>query len=149
MPARSHIPPGFQAINPYLIVKGADKLIAFLEKTFDAKEAIRIVMPSGLIGHAEYRIGASVVELAEATDEWQPMPASLHIYVEKIDECYAKAVAAGGETISDPRDQFYGERSASVRDPVGNIWHIATNTEDLSNEEIQRRAEAYFRENSE
>jgi len=144
MNAGSYIPSGFHTVNPYLIVNNAAAVIDFLKTVFDAEERMRFPTPEGGIAHAEVQIGDSIVEIADATSDWPAMPASLHIYVPEIDATYQKAVAAGAEVVSEPKDQFYGERSASVRDAGGNVWHIATKTEDLTLEEINRRvAEAF------
>ncbi len=135
-------PQGFHAITPYLIVEGANRLIAFLKEAFGAEEII--VMPSddGGVMHAGLRVGDSVVELSDAGGQWRPMPAALHFYVPDVDTVYERALAAGAQSISAPQDMFYGERAASVEDPAGNHWHIATLIEELSDEEIHRRAEA-------
>lgn len=106
--------------------------------------------PDGKIGHAELEIGNSVIMLA---DEYPDMdfrgPASiggtsvtLHLYVPDVDATFSKATAAGAKPVRAVEDQFYGDRAGSVRDPFGHVWHIATHKEDLSPEELRRRAEA-------
>lgn len=142
MSDRSYLPDGFHTVTPYLIVSDAAALIEFLKAAFGATEVMRMPGPEGQVMHAEVRIGDSVIEMGQANGEWPAMPGSLHIYVPDIDAVYLRALDAGAVTLSEPKDQFYGERSASVEDPVGNLWHIATKTEDVSPEEMRRRAEA-------
>ena len=134
-----HVPSGFRALTPYLVVEGASRLIEFVQKVFDAEVLIRMDGPDGKIHHATVKIGDSMLELADAGGHWGPMPAGLHVYVPDIDATYRRALDAGAVSILAPADQFYGERSASVRDPLGNVWHIATHTEDVSEEEMKRR----------
>jgi PhnB protein len=119
-------PEGFSTVTPYLIVTGADRLIEFLKTTFEAQEKLRVPTDDGKIMHAEVRIGDSPVELADSTDRYPPMRASLHVYVPDCDAVYARAIKAGGTVINEPMDQPYGERSGGVLDPFGNQWWIAT-----------------------
>lgn len=147
MKAKSHIPEGFHTINSYLHSSNAKELLAFVTKVFDAEVIHEMADDQGGIRHAEVRIGDSRVELSDACDQWPSMNASIHIYVEDCDATYAKAIEAGAETLSELADQFYGERSASVRDTLGNIWHIATNTEDLTVDEMKQRVADYEAEN--
>lgn len=143
MSPKSHIPEGFHSINSYLHSSNAGQLLEFLTRVFNAEVVLKMEDDQGAIRHAEVRIGDSRLELSDACDQWPSMNSSIHIYVEDIDATYNKAVEAGANTLSDPADQFYGERSASVRDPLGNIWHIATNTEDLTPEEMRKRVAEY------
>lgn len=129
-------------MNPYLIVKGADRLLDFLKEAFCAEETFRMAQPDGTIGHAEARIGDSMVMMGEAGGQWSPMTASLHLYVEDCDAVYRRAVQAGATSLREPADQFYGDRSAGVRDPFGNAWWIAPHVEDIPPEELKRRAAA-------
>jgi PhnB protein len=135
------IPDGYHSVTPYLIVQGADKLLDFLTRAFGAEETVRMPRPDGSIAHAEVRIGDSVVMLADAGEQWSPMPAGIHLYLEDCDATYLRALEAGATSVQEPADQFYGDRSAGVRDSLGNHWWIATHVEDLSEEEIAKRAE--------
>lgn len=146
MSAENHIPKGYNTVNAYLIVPNASELIDFVTEVFGANEVMRMPLPEGGVAHAEVRLGDSTIECADACEAWPAMPASLHVYVPDIDDAYERALAAGGKTASEPKDQFYGERSASVRDSNGNLWHIATKTEDLSIEEMKRRATEHHSE---
>ena len=139
-------PDGHRAVTPYLVVAGAAKVIDFLKRTFDAQEIMRLDAPEGRIGHAELRIDDSLVMLGDAHGEHQPMQAMLHVYVADADATYRRALAAGGISVQEPTDQFYGDRSGGVRDPCGNLWWIATHIEDVPPDELRRRAEAAMRQ---
>jgi uncharacterized glyoxalase superfamily protein PhnB len=136
------IPDGYHTVTPYLTVQGVVKLIDFLKQTFDAKEIERHKRSDGSIGHAEVKIGDSVVMIGEAGGQWQPMPCNLYVYVPDTDATYRRALAAGAVSIMEPSDQYYGDRNAGVKDPCGNSWWLATHKEDVSAEEMQRRAAA-------
>jgi PhnB protein len=134
------IPEGYHTVTPYLLVQSAEKLINFMKNAFDAKETERYSMPDGSIGHAEVRIGDSVIMVADAQgDEYKPMAAGIHLYVEDCDVTYKLAIGAGATSVREPQDQFYGDRSAGVNDQFGNKWWIATHKEDMSKEEIIKR----------
>ncbi|QJD28618.1 VOC family protein [Methylococcus geothermalis] len=138
------IPDGYHTVIPYLVVRGAADLIEFMKKAFDAKEWERIMRPDGTVGHAEMRIGDSVVMLSEARGEWQPMPGAIYLYVPDADAAYQRALDAGATSISPPANQFYGDRHGGVRDASGNLWWIATHIEDVPAEELKQRAEVFF-----
>ena len=137
------IPDGHHTVTPYLVVNDAARLIAFLQRAFDGKETICSTKPDGSIGHAEVRIGDSVVMLGQADGEWKAMPCAIYLYVPDTDAVYRQALQAGATSIMEPANQFYGDRNAGVKDPCGNLWWIATHFEDVSPEELKRRAEAY------
>jgi PhnB protein len=136
------IPDGYHTVTPYLVVKGAAELIEFMKHAFGAEEIMRHATPEGGIMHAEVQIGDSRIMLGEACGEFRPMPAMIHLYVNDADAVYRAALGAGGTSLREPADQFYGDRSAGVKDAWGNQWWIATHKEDISPEEIKRRSEA-------
>jgi PhnB protein len=138
------IPAGFHTVTPYLVVQGAAKLIDFLKQAFDAKEIMRMPLPDGTIMHAEVKIGDSIVMMGDARGEMKPMPAAIYLYVNDADATYQRALRAGATSTMEPADQFYGDRSAGVKDPVGNQWWIGTHIEDVPPDELARRAEAYM-----
>jgi len=140
--AAKPIPEGYHSITPYLVVDGASRLIDFLKQAFGAEETFRMPMPDGKIGHAEVKIGDSVVMMGDAGAQMPPMPAMLYLYVNDADTTYKRALQAGATSLNEPMDQFYGDRSGAVKDPVGNHWWIATHKEDVPPEELARRAEA-------
>jgi PhnB protein len=144
------IPDGYNSVTSYLIIQGAARAIKFYEEAFGATELFRLADPSGKVGHAEISIGDSRIMLA---DEYPEMgfrspqslggsPVGIHLYVEDVDSVADRAVAAGATVLRAVQDQFYGDRSGSVADPYGHVWHVATHKEDLSMEEIGKRAAA-------
>jgi len=142
------IPEGYHSMTPYLCVKGAADAIEFYKKAFGAKELLRMPAPGGKVGHAEIQIGDSRVMLADEFPEMgfvSPQsvggtPVMMHLYVEDVDATVPKAVAAGAKVTREVADQFYGDRGGQVEDPFGHKWYVATHKEDLSPEEINRRA---------
>lgn len=133
------VPDGYHSITPYLVVSGAAWVIDFAQEAFGAQEIMRLPGPNNTIGHAEIKIGDSVVMLADATTAHPARPANLMLYVPDVDEVYRRALKAGGKSEREPADQFYGDRSASVIDLAGNHWTIATHVEDVTPDELQRR----------
>jgi len=122
-------PAGYHSITPYLQVKGAQRLIEFIKNAFDAEEIFRI--PRGeQIAHAQLKIENSMIEVADAIDKYQPNPTAIWLFVTDSDAVYARALRAGATSLREPTDQDYGDREASVRDPFGNHWYIATHRED-------------------
>lgn len=136
------VPDNYHTVTPYLVVPGAAKVIDFLKQTFDAKEIVRMAGPGGSIAHAEVKIGDSVVMMGEPMPGQTPMPAQLYVYVKDVDAVYTKALAAGGTSVREVADQFYGDRNGAVKDPCGNHWGIATHKEDVSPEEMKKRMAA-------
>jgi PhnB protein len=144
------IPDGHHGVLPYLIVDGAERALDFYKKAFGAVELFRHKAPTGKVGHAEVRIGGTVVMLADVHpdfDAYGPAhyggsPISLHLYVEDVDAVARQAIAAGAKVKRPVADQFYGDRLGTVEDPFGHTWHISTHIEDVSSEELDRRAKA-------
>jgi PhnB protein len=145
------IPEGYHSVTPYLIVKGAAQAIAFYERAFAAEELYRMPMPDGRIGHAELRIGDSRIMLADehpGVGALSPgsvggTPVTIHLYVEDVDATFARATAAGARVTRPVADQFYGDRLGVLTDPFGHVWSVATHREDVSEEELRRRAEQH------
>jgi PhnB protein len=143
------IPAGFHTATPYLIIKDADRAIDFYKKAFGASELMRMADPSGRIRHAEIKIGDSPFMITDENPdfpEWRSpesrggTPVHIYLYVEDVDAVFGRAIAAGAKQLLPVQDQFYGDRSGGVTDPFGHVWYIATHTEDVSPEEIARRA---------
>jgi len=153
MPAQP-IPPGYHTVTPYLVVRGGEQAIDFYTRAFGATELFRMADPSGKIGHAEIRIGDSHVMLADEFPEMgsvSPQTAGgsavgLYLYVDNVDALAAQAVAAGAIVERPVKDQFYGDRSGTFRDPFGHRWTIATHIEDVSLADIDVRAKALQQE---
>lgn len=132
-------PEGLRSVTPGLSVKGAAEFLTFLAKAFAAQIVFKKEASNGTVGHAKVRIGDSMIECSEAHGEWGPRPITLHLYVPDVDGMYKDALAAGAKSLSEPKDQFYGERNGGVVDAWGNHWYIATHKEDLSTEELMSR----------
>ena len=148
------VPTGYHAITPYLIVHGAADAIAWYCKVLGGKEIMRLPGPGGRVGHAEIQIGGSRIMLADDDPErdikapgaFGGSPVSLVVYLPDVDTVVTGAAAAGATVQSPPADKFYGDRMASLADPFGHTWHIATHIEDVSEEELRRRLEAMTRQ---
>lgn len=144
------IPDGYHTVTPYLIVKGGAAAIDFYKKAFGAAELFRMMKPGGLVGHAELQIGSSRIMLADEAPEigvhgpehYGGAPFSILLYVEDVDKIFNQAVAAGAKVQRPVANQFYGDRSGGVKDPFGHVWYIATHIEDVSQEEMEKRAAA-------
>ena len=136
------VPEGYHRVTPYLVVADGEGLIAFLRNAFGAEVLSRTLRPDGTIANAEVRIGDSMLMVAQAREPWKPMPAGFYLYVADTDATYEAALAAGGQSVMEPSDQFYGDRNAGVQDPWGNNWWIATHIEDVDEAEVQRRMTA-------
>lgn len=145
-----HIPEGYHSITPYLYLRDATRAIEFYKEVFGAKELFRMDAPGGKIGHAEIKIGDSHIMLADEctdADARSPQaiggsPVGLLLYIEDVDAVTESALAAGAKLLEPLEDKFYGDRMGKLEDPFGHIWAIATHMEDVSPEELQKRAAA-------
>lgn len=147
------VPEGYHSVTPYLIIKGASDAIEFYKKAFGAVELFRMPAPDGKVGHAEIKIGDSPIMLADEQTEMGysyigpatlgGSPVSIMIYIDDVDTIFNQAIAAGGEQLKPLQDQFYGDRSGSLKDPFGHVWHVATHVEDVSPEEMDKRLAAF------
>jgi PhnB protein len=144
------IPDNYRRVTPYLIVNGAADAIDFYKKVYGATEIMRMPGPDGKIGHAELKIGDSVIMLADENVEmghkgprtFGGSPVSLLLYVEDVDRVVKNAVGAGSKLVRPVADQFYGDRTGGIVDPFGHEWYLATHVEDVSPEEMKKRADA-------
>jgi PhnB protein len=142
------IPDGYHSVTPYLILHDAARAIEFYQQAFGAAELFRMPGPDGRIGHAEIRIGDSLIMLADENPEMGARspktmggsPILILLYVEEVDAVVAQAVAAGAKLIRPIENKFYGDRTGGLEDPFGYQWYISTHVEDVSPEEIERRA---------
>ena len=146
------IPSEFRGATPYLAVHDAARAIEFYRHAFDAHELMRLTDTQGKIGHAEIAIGEARILLSDeypdrgvsAPPALGGSPVSLLVYVADVDQVVHQATAAGAKVLAPIADRFYGDRSAKLEDPFGHVWMIATHMEDVSPDEMRKRAAAMF-----
>ena|ERR1051325_4460394 len=143
------IPDGYHTVTPYLVVEGAARMIDFMKEAFGAEEVFRMAGKDGRVDHAEVRIGNSMIMVGDASDEHKARPSMICLYVEDVDATYQRAIAAGATSIREVADQFYGDRSGGVTDASGMQWWISTHVEDVTPEELAKRAAAYEEQHKE
>jgi len=144
------VPEGYNTVTPYLICKGAAAAIDYYTKVFGATELMRHGGPDGTVGHAEIKIGDSVIMLADEFPDLQFLSpktvggtaVGMMLYVADVDAVFERALAAGAREHQPLEDKFYGDRAGTLIDPFGHMWMVATHVEDVSPEEMSRRAEA-------
>jgi PhnB protein len=144
------IPSGYHSLTPYLVVNDASRAIDFYKQAFGAKETVRMAGPGGKIGHAELKIGDSMLMLSDempGSGNRSPQslggsPVSVFMYVENVDSVFDQAVKAGAKADKPPEDMFWGDRFGHLTDPFGHLWAIATHIEDVAPEEMRKRAQA-------
>lgn len=144
------IPEGYHSVTPYLAVRNASAALEFYQKAFGATELMRMEDDKGKIGHAEIKIGDSPIMLADEHPEIEFLgPASrggstvnIMVYTEDVDALFRRALEAGATEVRPLKDEFYGDRMGTVRDPFGHVWHLATHKEDVSPEEMEARMKA-------
>lgn len=145
------IPDGYPRVTPYLIVDGAADAIDFYTTVLGAAQrGDRMTTPDGKIGHAELELGDSLIMLADESPDWGALgprtvggtPVTIHVYVEDVDDVFAKALAAGATEVRAVTDEFYGDRTGQFDDPWGHRWNVASHVEDVSIEEMAERAKA-------
>ena len=140
-PAVKAVPDGYHAVTPFLNTKGAAELVNFLKRAFGATEIMSMPGPSGVVVHAEVNIGNSRLMISEAM-QGEPSRGSFYLYVGDADASYNQALNAGATSERGPKDEFWGDRMATVRDPFGNTWSVATHKEDVPPHEMGKRAAA-------
>jgi uncharacterized glyoxalase superfamily protein PhnB len=118
------MPPGFNNIAPYILVNGAAQFLGFLKSAFEGAEVLRVPRPDGSIMHAEVRIGDSLVELADANDQYPARTMFIHLYVADADATFERALRAGAISVQQVADMPWGDRQGTATDPFGNTWHV-------------------------
>ena len=121
----SPVPEGLHTVTPFLQLQGVDRLLAFVNEAFGAEIVSRHADPQGVVRHAVMKVEGSAIEMGEAHGQFPAIPAMLYVYVADVDRSYARALAAGAESLRPPADQPYGHRTAAVRDAWGNQWYVA------------------------
>ena len=142
------IPDGYPRVMPYLCVEGAAKAIDFYSTVLGAKERMRMPGPGDSVGHAELELGDSVIMLSDAFPEMGNLsptqvggtPVTISVYVEDVDQTFEKAINAGAKELRPVENAFYGDRGGLFEDPFGHKWHVATHVEDVSPDEMAKRA---------
>ncbi len=138
-----------------LTVKDANRALAFYTDALGAKEVFRMPTPEGGVAHAEFTIGNSHIYISDESEEWHAFAMAdgttasclFSVATDNCDSAYKQAIDAGGESLSEPTDQFWGSRSAIVKDPFGYRWSLNQQIEEVSPEELMKRAQALFSEN--
>jgi len=153
MASAKPIPDGYSTVIAYISVRGGIDALAFYKQAFGAEELVRMPMPGGLLGHAEVKIGDSILMLADEMDHPDAIAksprtlggitAGLCLYVEDCDAVFKRAVDAGAKVRRPLTNQFYGDRSGTIEDPFGHCWTISTHVEDVPPEEMRKRMEAF------
>ena len=149
--SKQPIPSGFHTVTPYLTVRDAAAAIEFYKKALGAEEIMRMPTPDGKIGHAELKIGDSIIFLA---DEFPQMgnkspqtlggsTGGLYLYVEDVDKAFKRATDAGATVKMPATDMFWGDRYGQVTDPFGHLWSLSTHVEDVSPEEMEKRSKEW------
>jgi PhnB protein len=150
MAAVKPIPEGYPRVTPYLCVDGASAALDFYCAVFGATERMRMPAPDGKVAHAELQFGDSVVALSDEYPElgarspkaFGGSPVTMSVYVEDVDAVFERALKAGAKALRPVEDQFYGDRSGQFEDPFGHRWSVGTHVEDVSPEEMAKRAQA-------
>jgi PhnB protein len=133
-------PEGYGTVTPWVISRDTAALIEFVQRAFGAEELARVPNDDGTIGHAEVRIGDSVVMMFDARPEWRDTPAFLRLFVADGDAVYERAIAAGATSVTEMTELFWGDRVGRVRDPFGNVWWIQSRVAELTPEALMERA---------
>ena len=148
-----HVPAGFHTATPCLAINGAARAIDFYKKAFGATEIMRFAH-GDKIGHAEIQIGDSKIMLSDEFPEMGARgpktiggsPTAIYLYVDNVDAVADRAITEGANMVRPVEDKFYGDRSGTVEDPFGHIWHLATHKEDVPEDELKKRADAYLKQ---
>lgn len=145
----SYIPKDYNTVTPYLVIKGAAQAIEYYKKVFGATETVRMNGPDGKVGHAELKIGNSIIMLADENPNMGQghtgattiggSPVSLYVYFPDVDRIFERAVAEGAKVLKPVENQFYGDRNGFLQDPFGHLWGLATHVEDVSPQEMKER----------
>jgi PhnB protein len=150
---RPELPQGYSSVTAYLVAENAGAAIDYYKAVFGAKEEMRFASPGGKVGHAELRIGDTKIMIADEHPDhhafgprhYNGSPVSLTLYVKDVDATVALALKQGAKLLREVTDQFYGDRSGTIEDPAGHIWHVMTHVEDVSEQEVNRRMQAMMK----
>jgi PhnB protein len=132
-------PDGYTTVAPWVVTDDTGAFLDFVTRAFDGRELGRVSTEDGLIGHAEIRVGDTVVLAFDRRPDWPALPSLLRVFVVDADETCSRAVAAGGQMVTAPADDAFGRRGGRVKDPFGNIWWVVGHVEDVAEDEMWRR----------
>lgn len=140
------IPEGFHTVTPFIIVNNAAMMIEFIKEAFNAEVNYIFKTDDGKVMHALITIGDSFIMASDASERFASMPCMLHLYVDDVDSVYKQAIKAKGISLREPTNEFYGDRTAGIKDAWDNQWWIATHVEDVSDEEMKKRQEEFSKQ---
>jgi PhnB protein len=135
------VPEGFHTVTPYLMADNASGLIEFIKNAFNGKETFNMKSDDGKIMHATVQIGNSTIMISDVMEDQTSKNAMLFLYVADVDAVYKKALQANATSTREPKDEFYGDRTAAINDEFGNVWWIATHVEDVDQKELEKRSQ--------
>jgi len=133
------VPAGYTTVAPWIVTSDTGRLFGFITAAFDGEELARVPLEDGSIGHAEIRVGDTILLAFDRRDGWPDVPSLLRVFVADADATIERAVAAGARVVTAPRTHAFGQRVGRVRDPSGNIWWISSIAEDVTPEDGMRR----------
>ena len=136
---RTPAPAGYTAVAPWIVTRDSGLLLDFIRTVFDGEEIGRVQLEDGSIGHAEIRVGDTVLLAFDQRPGWPDIPSLLRVFVEDAEATAARAVAAGARVITRPATHAFGHRAGRIRDPFGNIWWITAVVEEVAPDEVMRR----------
>ncbi|PWJ07797.1 glyoxalase [Streptomyces sp. NWU49] len=140
MPQQSNTAPqGYTTVAPWVVTDDTGAFLDFVTRAFDGEELSRVTTEDGLIGHAEIRVGDTVVMAFDRREDWPALPSLLNVFVADADETLSRAVEAGGQVVTPPADDAFGQRGGRIKDPLGNIWWVTSHVEDLSDDQMWER----------
>lgn len=132
-------PDGYTTVAPWIVTDDTGALLDFISSVFGGEELARVEVEDGSIGHAEIRVGDTVLLAFDRKPDWPMLPSLLRVWVPDADAVVAQATAAGATIVTSLANNAFGQRGARIRDPFGNIWWIDTQIEDLSEDEMWNR----------
>jgi PhnB protein len=135
----SNTPEGYTTVAPWIITDDTGALLDFIAAAFDGDELARIPVEDGSIGHAEIRVGDTVLLAFDRREDWPVMHSLIRVYVPDADAAFERAIAAGARVVTALADSAWGDRGGRLRDPFGNIWWVMARVEDVEPEESWRR----------
>ncbi|MFF4563686.1 VOC family protein [Streptomyces sp. NPDC001435] len=132
-------PEGYTTVAPWVVTDDTGAFLDFVAEAFGGEELARVPTEDGLIGHAEIRVGDTIVLAFGRHADWPAMPSLLRVFVADADAAFSRAVAAGGLVVTAVTDSAFGQRGGRIKDPFGNIWWVVSCVEEVSEDEMWKR----------